>query len=52
VKSGKFVYIKFLTEVYLTEIDGKVLNARTGTNSIQACPTCGAAPSVKQILKF
>jgi len=34
---GKFVYIKL--RLYLTVIDGKVLNALTGTN-----PICGATP--------
>jgi len=42
LSDGKFVYIKF--RLYLTVIDGKVLNALTGTNSSQACPICGATP--------
>jgi len=41
-ENGKTVYINF--RLYLTEIDGKVLNTLTGTRSTQSCPICGATP--------
>jgi len=36
------IYVKF--SLYLTVIDGKVLNALTNTKSFQACPICNATP--------
>jgi len=38
----QIIYVKF--SLYLTVIDGKVLNALTNTKSFQACPICNATP--------
>lgn len=43
IGNGKTVQISF--KLYLTLIDGKVLNILTGTKSTQACPICGATPT-------
>ena len=40
--NNQCVYIKY--QLYLIVIDGKVLNALTGTKSFQACPICSATP--------
>lgn len=41
--NGKVIKIKYT--MFMTLIDGKVLNVLTGTKSSQACPICGATPS-------
>lgn len=42
IDTNKNIEITF--RLYVTVIDGKVLNVLTGTKSTQACPICGATP--------
>lgn len=42
ISEGKIVEVSF--DLYLTLIDGKVLNILTGTKSNQTCPICGSTP--------
>ena len=42
--NNKVLKINYKLYIYITLIDGKILNILTDTKSSQACPICGATP--------